>query len=93
MSAQKFEEFWASYPRKIAKKRALQVWTRLKPNEELFGIIMSAVEAHKKSKQWLKDGGDFIPHPATWLYQERWTDELPQAAPTKRKILDLDAVK
>jgi hypothetical protein len=25
--------------------------------------------------QWLREGGRFIPNPATWLNQERWGDE------------------
>jgi hypothetical protein len=35
-----------------------------------------AVEAQKKSKQWQKDDGQYIPNPSTWLNQGRWDDEL-----------------
>ena len=38
--------------------------------------IMAALERHKTSAQWAEDGGKYIPHPATWLNQHRWTDEL-----------------
>ena len=37
---------------------------------------MSAIEAQKKSPQWTKDGGQFIPHPATWLNGKRWEDQV-----------------
>ena len=30
----------------------------------------------KQTEQWKKDNGKFIPYPATWLNQERWTDEI-----------------
>ena len=30
----------------------------------------------QKRRQWIKDGGNFIPHAATWLNQQRWEDEL-----------------
>ena len=38
--------------------------------------MLEAIEKHKASSQWQKDGGQFIPHPATWLNQERWEDEI-----------------
>lgn len=71
-----FEEFWLAYPRKIAKKAARQKWQRINMTSELFEKIMKAVEAQKKLPQWRKDGGQYIPHPATWLNQERWEDEI-----------------
>jgi hypothetical protein len=71
-----FEQFWSAYPRKVAKKIALQKWLRIKMTDELFAQITTALENYKKSPQWVKDGGQFIPHPATWLYQERWNDDL-----------------
>ena len=44
--------------------------------------LLDAVEAQKRSPQWTRDGGQFIPYPATWLNQRRWEDEhlspLPQ---------------
>ena len=30
----------------------------------------------KKSKEWKKENGKYIPHPTTWLNQKRWEDEL-----------------
>ena len=39
-------------------------------------IILKAVEAQKQTKSWLKDGGKYIPYPSTWLYNERWNDEI-----------------
>jgi hypothetical protein len=46
---------------------------------------MQAMEKHKGSEQWSKDGGIFIPYPATWLNQERWNDEVIKALPAKKK--------
>ena len=37
--------------------------------------MVAAVEQHCASEQWQKDGGQFIPHPRTWLHQGRWKDE------------------
>ena len=76
-----FDSFWESYPRKVGKMSAARSWTNLHVTRELQSKIMIALEDHKKSKQWQKDDGQFIPHPATWLNQERWTDDLRSSKP------------
>lgn len=70
-----FEQFWTAYPRKIGKKAALHAWQKAtdKPGVD---VIMQAIESAKKTDQWTKDNGQFIPHPATWLNQGRWADSV-----------------
>ena len=75
-----FLAFWSVYPKRVGKGAARRVWTRLRPNSERLEAILKAVEAHKSSDQWLKEGGRFIPNPATWLSQERWSDDLTSSA-------------
>ena len=75
----RFAEFWKAYPKKVGKKAAETAWKRVKPNAELFNRIMQAVTATKSSEQWIREGGRFIPNPATWINQGRWDDELPSA--------------
>ena len=70
-----FEEFWKAYPKKTAKKNALNAWEKINPNEELLKAILSALEQQKKSVQWQRERGQFIPYPATWLNGRRWEDE------------------
>lgn len=70
-----FQEFWELYPRKVSKKEALKAWKKLQPSLEVRVRIQEAVSAALTSPQWTKDDGRFIPHPATWLNQERWEDE------------------
>jgi hypothetical protein len=41
---------------------------------------VAAVNAAKRSADWQKDGGAFIPAPLAWLNQERWEAPI-QAAP------------
>ena len=81
----RFSEFWQMYPRKTAKKKALQAWDKLKLTEELFTTIMSKLELFIKSEQWTKDNGQFIPYPATWLNGSRWEDELPKDKSSSQK--------
>lgn len=78
----RFERFWAVYPRRVGKGAAQSVWMRLKPSDELTDAILGAVEAQAQTPQWTKDGGQFVPHPKTWLSQKRWLDEVEKARPT-----------
>lgn len=70
-----FSEFWSSYPKKVGKASCLKAWKKLKPTAELHDHIMAALEAQKRSEQWQREGGRFIPNPLTWLNQGRWDDE------------------
>lgn len=78
-----FEKFWSVYPRKVNKVGARKAFDRIRPDESLLNRIIAAVEKQKTSDQWTKDGGQFIPHPATWLNGHRWEDELAPAKPGK----------
>ena len=84
-----FDRFWAVYPRKVGKKDAVKAWNKLKPDETLTLQIIEGVERWKLSTQWTKDGGQYIPYPATFLNGERWKDECDIAA-TKPRKNDLD---
>lgn len=79
-AASRFGAFWESYPRKIGKGAARAAFERLNPDAELFESLMSALESHKRSAQWTKDDGQYIPNPVTWIDQMRWEDELPAPA-------------
>lgn len=70
-----FDRFWSAYPRKVAKPRARTAWRRQKIRPEELDALLSALEADKQGDQWTRDGGRYIPHPATWLNQRRWEDE------------------
>lgn len=37
--------------------------------------MMSSLEQFRGSKDWLKENGQYIPYPSTWLKQKRWEDE------------------
>ena len=73
----RFEQFWKAYPRKTGKGAARKSFEKRKPSQALLDKMLTAIEAATHSDDWRKDGGQFIPHPATWLNQERWEDELP----------------
>lgn len=72
--ASAFDAFWSAYPKKVGKGAAEKAFSKLSP--ALLPQMLSAIDTQKKSDQWKKDGGQFIPNPATWLNQRRWEDEL-----------------
>lgn len=39
--------------------------------------MAEALDRQRKSKDWLKEGGAYIPYPSTWLNGRRWEDEEP----------------
>ena len=82
-----FELFWLAYPRRIQKKRARTVFIRAKKKGILPAIdaLIAIVVRHTKQAQWAKDGGEYIPHPATWLNGEQWLDELPAETNNERE--------
>lgn len=72
-----FTLFWQEYPRKAAKAAALKVWQKLNPSPDLVERILAHVRDHKRSPDWIKDGGQFVPYPATFLNGQRWEDDIP----------------
>jgi len=74
-----FDEFWKIYPNKTGKGAARKAFEKMKCKDAME-IIKKAIESQAKSEKWTKDGGQYIPNPATWLNQERWDDEVLRAA-------------
>lgn len=81
-----FGLFWTAYPRKVKRKRALQAWAKLKPDAKLLQTMLNAIEVQKRSQDWMKDGGSFIPHPTSWLNDRRWEDEQGMARIPVRRV-------
>ena len=73
---ERFETFYKEYPKKVSKQKTLQWFMKHKPDEELFNKMMSSLKKQKQTQNWLKDNGQYIPYPTTWLNGERWEDEV-----------------
>ena len=72
--SEKFSVFWITYPRKTGKKPCQKTFFELNPDDELFDQIIFAVKTQKEAG--MLDNGRYTPHPATWLNQERWNDQI-----------------
>jgi DNA-binding PadR family transcriptional regulator len=71
-----FDAFWKEYPRKIAKVSAEKSFNKLKPTAKLLEEILKGLKKWCDTEQWQERNGQYIPHPATFLNQRRWEDEI-----------------
>jgi hypothetical protein len=75
-----FEKFWLVYPRKIGKAAALKAFEKAAKKREPAYIIAYVIS-------WCNQGNlpdiQYIPHPTTWLNQERWEDDLAATSQSK----------
>ena len=68
-----FNIFWKEYPHKIWKPNAIK-----KYKDKEHDAIMSWLYNWKEYWEESETEQRFIPHPATWLNQERWKDDPPE---------------
>jgi hypothetical protein len=81
-----FDDFWKAYPKKTAKDDARKAFEKRKPDADMLGQMLAALAVQKASPAWTKDGGQFIPNPATWLNGGRWQDESGSGAATGTEL-------
>ena len=67
-----FECFWRAYPKKRNKGDAEKAWKKLNPP---LAKILDALEWQRQQQSWTKDGGQFVPYPASYLNAKGWEDE------------------
>jgi hypothetical protein len=73
--ARDFDAFWRAYPRRTAKGDARKAWMQTRAIRPPLPQLIASIEAAKRCEQWRRDGGQYIPYPASWLRAERWDDE------------------
>ena len=71
-SENEFMEFWNIYPKKKKKKEALTAWLKIAPPIQ---PVLNAIGWQKRQRDWVKEDGKFIPHPASYINGHRWEDE------------------
>lgn len=71
-----FMAWYAHYPRKVARKAAEKAWNKCSLHEKRRAIRDTRDKQRgARDPDWTRDGGKFIPHPATYLNQGRYDDE------------------
>lgn len=80
LEADAFEQLWADYPllRKGDKVAAMVAYNAHVISQVDAAECLSALDDWKRSEQWAKDGGQYIPSLQHWLERELWTIKPPQ---------------
>lgn len=76
--SERFDDFWALYPRKDSKDAALRAWKRMEGDRH-FSAIFTNVRWRLTVKEWEpqdRERKGFIPHAATYLNARRWLDPM-----------------
>jgi hypothetical protein len=85
-----FDKCYESYPLHKGRKDALKAWNQTANVRPTLSELLSDIANRKANDpQWTKDGGRFIPYPATYLRGKRWEDDL---RPVDSKKAELDAL-
>jgi hypothetical protein len=80
-----FDAFWRTYPRKVAKGEARKKFAKALKVASLEEIMEGL---SRQLPYFASRENEFIPHPSTWLNQERWADEVqPIRVPQQRRTL------
>ncbi|WHP05772.1 Lrp/AsnC family transcriptional regulator [Acinetobacter corruptisaponis] len=74
--SEEFDIFWKAYPttkRKGSKADAFKIFQKYKSHADLINKIL---ELFKLDQDWIKQDGDFIPAPSSWLNKKHWENEF-----------------
>ena len=67
-----FEMLWNRYPIKKGKLKAQEAFLKLKPNDELLEVMLTAIEDQKLERTALANSGNFVPE---WIYLQGWINQ------------------
>lgn len=81
-TADAFNQFWLTYPKKELKKKSLEIWQRKKFDNKITEILIF-IEKAKLTERWQKG---FIKQPPTFLNGECWNDDLKSYGEGKEKL-------
>ncbi len=87
-----FEKFWNEYPNQVSRGEAEKIWKNMKVTGDIFPAIMTGLLRAKKSPQWTKESGQYVPHAARWLKAKGWLDVYPRTIVNDRGIKVLNPV-
>ena len=80
--------FWKAYPRKTNIAPAEKAFKKINPDKVFLNEILLKIEEAKKSDDWQKEKGQYIPYPATWLNARGWEDEIPVKKSWQEEFLE-----
>jgi hypothetical protein len=86
--ADRFEEFWASYPVKKGRADALKTWAAKKLDAIADQIIADVKQRIAADRQWL---AGYAPHGSTYINGRGWEDAIePVRSATDQRVIRAD---
>jgi uncharacterized protein YdaU (DUF1376 family) len=76
-----FEDFWQAYPRRKKRADAEKAWKQTAKDRPPLPAILASIDAQRRTPDWIKEGGQFIPYPASWLRAHSWADDAQTGLP------------
>ncbi|MCG5538975.1 hypothetical protein [Halorhodospira sp. 9622] len=80
---QRFEDWWAVYPKKVGKKPAREKWKAKRLDARADELIADVQLRAGSDRKWV---AGYVPNPTTYLTQERWNDEIERDQPRLHAI-------
>lgn len=80
-----FELWYAHYPKKKSRQHAAKAWVQTERHRPPLEKLIAITDRWAKSYDWRRDGGAWIPYPATWLRAHGWLDDAPSLRPQQQK--------
>lgn len=77
----RFDVWYEAYPKKRSPGDAERAWAKLKPDPDQLAAMLTALEWQRRSPDWTKDKGQFIPYPASYLNDRAWLNEPDDPVP------------
>jgi len=75
---ERFDRFYARYPRQEQREPARMVWLEMAPSERTTAQILASLEAHRRTKRWADAiaASDFtyVPLAKKWLRERHWLE-------------------
>jgi DNA-binding PadR family transcriptional regulator len=79
-AAARFADWWAVYPKHVARKKAEAIWRNRKLDAIADRLIHDVLTRASDDDGWRRG---YVPDPTTYLNQDRWEDDL-RTAPVAR---------
>jgi hypothetical protein len=70
-----FAQFWTTYPRKRNKIDARKAFEQARRGGVTLDTMLTALAWQRGQSQWVRDGGQYIPFPASWIRAGSYDDE------------------
>lgn len=83
-----FAAFWDAYPRRTGRGAARKAFAAAVAAGADPRMVVITASAYAERCVALQKEPQFIPHPSTWLNQERWDDDEEQAPRVRSKVDD-----